>query len=144
MADVLTNEQRRYCMSRIRGKDTKPEIIVRKMVHSMGYRFRLHQRKLPGTPDMVLPRHHKVIFVHGCFWHAHANCRLARQPGSNKDYWSAKLSENVDRDLRKAEELRRSGWRVVIIWQCETSDPVMLEDRLCREFSSQAAADRSG
>ena len=131
MADVLNREQRTYCMSRIRGKDTKPEIVVRRIVHGMGYRFRLHQRELPGSPDIVLPRHRKVIFVHGCFWHKH-RCRYGRvRPATNKEFWEKKRQGNVDRDRRNMRALKRMGWRVLVVWECWTRDMPRLEERLC-------------
>ena len=130
MTDVLTAEQRAYCMSRIRGKDTKPEIIVRQIVHCMGYRFRLHQRELPGSPDIVLPRHRKVIFVHGCFWHRH-RCRYGRvRPATNREFWEKKRQGNVDRDRKNMRALKRMGWRVLVIWECWTRDIEKLEHRL--------------
>ena len=133
MADVLNREQRRYCMSRIRAKDTRPEIIVRRSVHCMGYRFRLHQRKLPGSPDIVLSRHRKVIFVHGCFWHRH-HCRYGRvRPATNKEFWEKKRQGNVDRDRRNVKALRRMGWNVLVAWECWTRDIPKLERRL-RDF----------
>ena len=133
MADVLNREQRRYCMSRIRGKHTKPEIVVRRIVHCMGYRFRLHRRELPGSPDMVLPRHLKVIFVHGCFWHKH-RCRYGRvRPATNKEFWEKKRGGNVERDRRNLKALKRMGWNVLVVWECWTRDASKLERRL-REF----------
>jgi DNA mismatch endonuclease (patch repair protein) len=133
MADVLTSEQRKYCMSRIRGKDTGPEAIVRGMVHRMGYRFRLHQRELPGSPDIVLPRHHKVIFVHGCFWHMH-RCRYGRvRPATHRQFWEKKRGGNVERDRRNVKALNRMGWDVLVVWECWTRDLPRLERRL-RDF----------
>jgi DNA mismatch endonuclease (patch repair protein) len=130
MVDVLTSEQRKYCMSRIRGKDTKPEIIVRRMVHCMGYRFRLHRRDLPGSPDIVLACHRKVIFVHGCFWHKHY-CRYGRvRPTTNKEFWEKKRSRNVERDQKNVKALRRMGWNVLVVWECWTEDRSKLECRL--------------
>jgi DNA mismatch endonuclease (patch repair protein) len=133
MADVLNARQRAYCMSRIRAKDTRPEIIVRGMVHSMGYRFRLHRRELPGSPDIVLPRHHKVIFVHGCFWHMH-RCRYGRvRPATNRQFWEKKRGGNVERDRRNVKALKSMGWDVLIVWECWTRDLPRLERRL-RDF----------
>lgn len=121
------------CMSRIRARDTKPEIILRKMVHGMGYRFRLHCRELPGSPDVVLPRHRKVIFVHGCFWHMH-HCRYGRvRPATNPEFWAKKRQGNVDRDRRNTKALRAMGWKVLVVWECWTRDVPKLERRL-REF----------
>jgi DNA mismatch endonuclease (patch repair protein) len=136
MADVLNREQRRFCMSRIHGRDTKPEIIVRKTVHCMGYRFRLHRQGLPGSPDIVLPRHRKVIFVHGCFWHMH-RCRYGRvRPATNAEFWEKKRRGNVDRDRRNIKALRAMGWRVLVAWECWTRDTPKLEHRL-REFLAE-------
>ena len=120
MADVHTARQRSFNMSRIRGKDTKPELIVRSVVHQMGFRFRLHRRDLPGTPDLVLPRHNKVIFVHGCYWHMH-RCRYGRViPKTNTEFWQTKRMGNVERDRRNIRKLRRNGWSVLILWECWT------------------------
>jgi DNA mismatch endonuclease (patch repair protein) len=120
-------------MSRIRAKDTKPEIVVRRIVHCMGYRFRLHQRELPGSPDIVLPRHRKVIFVHGCFWHKHY-CRYGRvRPATNKEFWEKKRRGNVDRDRRTTKALKRMGWNVLVVWECWIRDMPKLERRL-RDF----------
>jgi len=120
MTDVLTPEQRKRCMSRIGPKGSAPEKTVRSVVHGMGYRFRLHRCDLPGKPDLVLPRHRAVIFVHGCFWHRHS-CKYGRpQPKSNSEFWREKLARNVERDKRVVHELRRRGWQVLIIWECET------------------------
>jgi DNA mismatch endonuclease (patch repair protein) len=117
-------------MSRIRGKDTKPELIVRSMVHRMGYRFRLHARHLPGKPDLVLPRHEKVIFVHGCYWHMH-RCRYGRVvPKTNTEFWQNKRQGNVDRDRRNLRQLRRDGWSVLVIWECWTKDEQKLKSKL--------------
>lgn len=127
-------------MSRIRGKDTKPEIAVRKLVHRMGYRFRLHRRDLPGSPDLAFPGRKKVIFVHGCFWHMHPDpgCRRARVPKSRVDYWKPKLERNRGRDLENEEKLRRLGWEVLVVWECEIRHAGRLEDGI-REFLEGAA-----
>ena len=123
MTDVHTTEQRSYNMSRIGAKDTKPEIIVRSLVHQMGYRFRLHRNDLPGKPDLVLPRHGKIIFVHGCFWHMH-RCRYGRvTPKTNAEFWQAKRTGNVERDRRNLRQLRKTEWKVLVIWECWTKDP---------------------
>ena len=107
-------------MSRIRSKGMKPEMIVRRLVHAMGYRYRLHQNALPGTPDLVFPSRRKVIFVHGCFWHQHAGCSDGHLPASNRGYWIPKLQRNTRRDQIAVEKLRELGWDVLIIWECET------------------------
>lgn len=106
-------------MSRIRGKDTKPEKIVRSMLHEMGYRFRLHRRDLPGNPDIVLPKYKKVIFVHGCFWHGHKGCPRSKRPTSNKKFWSEKLRKNIERDKQNQKKLKELGWDYFTIWQCQ-------------------------
>ncbi len=106
-------------MSRIRGKDTKPELRVRSQLHRMGYRFRLHRKDLPGRPDIVLPKYDTVIFVHGCFWHRHKGCRFAYTPKTRVEFWETKFEQNVRRDKRNAAALWRGGWRVLKIWECE-------------------------
>lgn len=127
MADVHTAAQRSFNMSRIRGKDTKPEMIVRSLVHQMGYRFRLHRKDLPGKPDLVLPGHRKIIFVHGCFWHMH-RCRYGRvTPRTNADFWQAKREGNVERDRRNRKSLKADGWEILTVWECWTRNP---EERL--------------
>lgn len=127
--DTRSPEQRRQIMQAVKAKNTTPEIAVRRVLHRLGYRFRIHRRDLPGKPDIVLPKHRTVIFVHGCFWHAHC-CAKGRPPKSNLDYWLPKLQENVRRDRAKVEQLESLGWRVVTIWQCETGDPEILADRI--------------
>lgn len=107
-------------MSRIRSRDTKPEFIVRSMLHRMGYRFRLHRKDLPGRPDIVLPRHGTVIFVNGCFWHRHKGCRFSYGPKNRKRFWQKKFNDNVERDKKAKRELKELGWRVIIIWECQT------------------------
>jgi DNA mismatch endonuclease (patch repair protein) len=130
MTDTLSSQERSRLMSRIRGKDTKPELVVRRQLHSMGYRFRLHRRDLPGCPDIVLPRHGICIFVHGCFWHLHRNCKDARSPKTKRAWWRKKLEGNAARDKRHAAALRRLGWRVLTIWECQTEKPEKLARRL--------------
>ena len=121
MADTLSRAERSRRMARIRGKDTKPELIVRRLLHSRGRRFRLHQAGLPGHPDLVFPARRAVIFVHGCFWHRHPDpaCPLARLPKSKLDFWLPKLEGNARRDLATAERLARDGWRSLTVWECE-------------------------
>ena len=119
MADTLTQAQRRYCMSQVRGEDTSPEIEVRRVLHCLGYRFRLHRRDLPGRPDIVLPKYRSVIFVHGCFWHGHRSCPRSARPTSNASFWSNKLDNNIARDKRAMVRLRFLGWRVLVIWECQ-------------------------
>jgi DNA mismatch endonuclease, patch repair protein len=117
-------------MSRIRGKDTKPELTVRRLIHSLGFRFRLHRRDLPGAPDIVLPRLRRVIFVHGCFWHRHAGCRFAYNPKTNREFWQTKFDANVARDVRSLRSLRARGWSAEVVWECELSDSASLSRRL--------------
>lgn len=119
MADVMTPEQRSRCMAAIRGKDTKPEMIVRRYLFSRGLRFRVQVRKLPGNPDIVLPKYRTVIFVNGCFWHGHEGCRYYRLPKSNIEFWEQKIKNNVARDVRNENELKSLGWRVIRVWECD-------------------------
>jgi DNA mismatch endonuclease (patch repair protein) len=122
MTDVFTPEKRSRIMARVKGADTRPEMIVRSMAHRMGFRFRLHVRDLPGRPDLVFPRHKKIIFVHGCFWHGHDGCRRSARPTTNTEFWNRKLSGNVERDKRNREALIEAGWKVLVVWECETRD----------------------
>lgn len=124
--DILTPEQRSEVMRRIRGKDTKPEKLLRSALHRAGFRFRLHRRSLPGAPDIVFPSRRKAIFVHGCFWHSH-RCKRARKPASNRDYWIPKLAENKKRDARNRRRLTALGWSSLVVWECQlrTMDRVM-------------------
>ena len=117
--DVLTPEQRHKNMSRIRGQDTKPEEIVRKYLFSKGFRYRKNDRRYPGKPDIVLPKYRAVIFINGCFWHQHAGCRYASIPKSRQDFWLPKLRGNVERDQQNIDALTKSGWRVIVVWECE-------------------------
>ena len=117
-------------MRAVRGKNTVPELVVRKMVHRLGVRFRLHRKNLSGTPDLVFASRRLCIFVNGCFWHRHEGCHLTTTPRSNVAFWEGKFARNVKRDAEQAEQLRRAGWRVETIWQCETRDPTTLERRL--------------
>lgn len=118
MADVHTPEQRSYNMSQIRGKNTKPEELVRKYLFSQGFRYRKNDRKLPGKPDIVLPKYKTVIFVNGCFWHGHESCRYFVWPKSNAEFWREKITSNILRDARNHQLLREHGWRVIVIWEC--------------------------
>ena len=130
MADTLSTEERSRLMSRIRGKDTKPELVVRCLLHAMGYRFRLHRSDLPGRPDIVLPRHGVCIFVHGCFWHLHSKCKDARIPKTRTAWWRKKLEGNATRDKHRAAALCQLGWRVVTIWECQTQNLDLLNSQL--------------
>ncbi|MEO1039651.1 MAG: DNA mismatch endonuclease Vsr [Pseudomonadota bacterium] len=130
MVDRLTPERRSRLMSRVRSKDTSPELRVRRIAHALGYRFRLHRRDLPGKPDLVFPRLKKTVFVHGCFWHRHPGCRKATMPKSRTEFWQEKFDRNVARDERALEELKVLGWRVLVIWECETKSDDALRQRL--------------
>lgn len=134
--DTLTPAERSERMARVRSRDTRPELAVRKLLFSMGFRYRLHDRKLPGTPDIVLPSRRKIVFVHGCFWHRHVNCALARLPKSRKAFWGAKLESNRLRDGRVKAALRRSGWSVATVWECQLGDMARLGRRLRRFLES--------
>ena len=119
MADVHNKRVRSYNMSRIQGKNTKPEMIVRRFLHSKGFRYRLHVDYLPGKPDLVLPKHGTVIFVHGCFWHAHERCNFFKIPETRKSHWKKKLLNNRDRDKKNIVSLKKKGWKVKVIWECD-------------------------
>ena len=120
-------------MSGIRGKDTRPEMMVRKGLHRLGFRFRLHNRNLPGKPDLVLPKRAAVVFVHGCYWHRHQGCRYATTPSTRPEFWQAKFQGNVERDRRNQRELMKAGWRVFIVWECALrSDLVDALERLAK------------
>ena len=125
-------------MSAIRGKDTRPEMLVRRYLHACGIRFRLHSRQLPGRPDIVLPRFRTVVFVHGCFWHRHPGCHLASTPATRTEFWSAKFSRNVERDRENASALAAMGWQVLTIWECETRDPLLLDQLFWRILAGGA------
>ena len=133
--DKYTIEKRSWIMSRIKGKDTTPEKTVRSMLHRMGFRFRLHKRDLPGSPDIAMPRHNTVIFVHGCFWHCHPGCKDSGIPKTNTIFWQNKLGKNVERDKKNIENLKYLGWNVVVIWECETKDAEGLYKKLKTELT---------
>ena len=132
MVDSLTPEERSQIMARVRSKNSRPELAVRKIVFALGYRYRLHARALPGCPDLVFRPKRKVIFVHGCFWHRHANCALVRMPKSRIDFWTTKLEGNRDRDKRNKRALVREGWKVLTIWECQLGDAARLATRIRR------------
>ena len=129
MTDTHTKEQRSRNMARVKNKNTAPELLVRSLLHRMGYRFRLHRRDLPGSPDIVLPRHKKVIFVHGCFWHGH-DCPRGRRPSTNREFWDVKLDRNIERDRSAQRELNKIGWKTLVIWQCQTKNEDELRAQL--------------
>lgn len=130
--DTVSAERRSEIMRRVRSVNTGPELAVRRLAHGLGYRFRLHRRDLPGRPDLVFPGRHKVIFVHGCFWHRHKGCALARIPKSRVEFWSRKLEGNARRDGRNERALRQAGWGVMTIWECQTRDLARLATRIGR------------
>lgn len=147
--DIISPARRSVLMSRIRGKDTKPEVLVRRAAHALGYRFRLHRRDLPGSPDLVFPRLRKVIFVHGCFWHRHAACRYAYVPKSNADFWASKFASNVRRDSQAMRSLADLAWKVLVVWECELSDEAAVSSRLAvflggQERNNKREGDRNG
>ncbi len=131
--DIYSKEKRSQIMSAVRSSGTKPELIVRKALHSLGFRFRLHSKALPGKPNIVLPKHKAVVFVHGCFWHHHKGCGKSKLPTSNAEFWQTKIFENVRRDKKTISHLRRLGWRVLIVWECETKGGIFIK-KLYRFF----------
>lgn len=137
--DSLTPEQRSARMARVRNRDTQPELRVRKLIHSLGYRYRLHRRDLPGNPDLVFPSRRKVIFVHGCFWHRHPDpqCPLARWPKSKLSFWKPKLTANAQRDIRNQKALHADGWKILVVWECELRYREQLENNLKRFLEAQ-------
>lgn len=130
MVDNLTQAKRSWNMSRVRNRDTKPELMVRSLLHRSGFRFRLHEKGLSGRPDIVLPKYRTVVFVHGCFWHRHKGCPDATTPKTKTAFWKRKFQGNTARDLRTAEDLRSSGWKIIIVWECETCKADKLLKRL--------------
>ncbi|MGE5563557.1 MAG: very short patch repair endonuclease [Bacillota bacterium] len=132
MTDTLTRKERSARMARVRGRDTKPEMVVRRLVHGLGFRYRLHDRRLPGAPDLVFKSRRKAIFIHGCFWHRHSDpcCKLARMPKSKLEFWRPKLEGNRERDLRNQSELDAIGWKYLVVWECELGHREQLENKL--------------
>lgn len=128
----MTPSERSARMAKVRGRDSKPEMVVRRMIHAMRFRYRLHDRRLPGSPDLVFPRLRKAIFVHGCFWHRHPDpeCKLARMPKSRLDFWEPKLQGNRQRDLRRQHELETLEWQICVVWECQMRDKEQLENEL--------------
>ncbi|MDH5528743.1 MAG: DNA mismatch endonuclease Vsr [Paracoccaceae bacterium] len=119
MVDIVDSETRSRMMSNIRGKDTKPEMMLRRALHAHGFRFRLHRKGLPGRPDLVFPKHRAAVFVHGCFWHRHPDCSKATTPATRAEFWQNKFTENTARDQRNINQLQKAGWRVLVVWECE-------------------------
>ena len=130
MADIMTPEQRHRCMAAVKGKDTKPEMIVRRYLHSLGYRYGLHNKKLPGSPDLVIRKYKTVIFIHGCFWHGHEGCKYSRLPKTNESFWKEKISVNRKRDEQSKEQLEKSGWTVLTVWECDLKNRELREKTL--------------
>ncbi len=124
--DRLSRGHRSWNMSRIKSRDTSPELKVRSVLHSSGYRFRLHRKDLPGKPDIVLPKYRTVIFVHGCFWHRHLDCKYAYTPKSNIEFWEKKFTANIQRDLRSKKLLQEQGWTVIVVWECQVNNQEIL------------------
>lgn len=125
-------------MSRVKSKNTAPEIRVRRVAHAMGLRFRIHRRDLPGNPDIIFPKYRAAIFIHGCFWHRHLGCKKATMPKSNVRFWEEKFTHNIERDERNIQKLRELGWSVAIFWECEVKDPEEIEKRLCDVLSDSS------
>ena len=130
--DIVDPARRSKMMAGIQGRDTVPEVVVRRTAHRLGFRFRLYRKDLPGRPDLVFPRYRVVVLVHGCFWHRHEGCRYAYTPQSRVEFWTEKFRQNVARDRRTEDALRRLGWRVLVIWECETRDDAVVAHRLKR------------
>lgn len=141
--DNVSSKQRSKNMAAVKNKNTTPEIHVRKILHSMGFRFRLHRRDLPGCPDIVLPKHRLCIFVHGCFWHQHPNCKRATFPETRKEFWAEKFEKNKLRDEIAVRELRRLGWQTIIIWECETKNKELLTKVISARIDSQKELNQS-
>ncbi|MBN1186111.1 MAG: DNA mismatch endonuclease Vsr [Bacteroidales bacterium] len=127
--DVFSKEKRSRIMAQVKGKNTRPEMVVRSTLHKMGYRFRLYRKDLPGKPDITLPKHNKVIFVHGCFWHGHEGCPRSKRPATNIKFWNEKLDKNIKRDKNNIKALRKLGWKPLIIWTCEIKDTTVLKKK---------------
>jgi DNA mismatch endonuclease (patch repair protein) len=140
MTDVYPAEKRSAVMRRVKGRDTTPEMLVRRVLTKLGARYRLHRKDLPGSPDVVMPGRRLALFVHGCFWHGHDCARGARVPKQNRDYWTAKVGRNRARDAAAREALESAGWRVETLWECELKDPAALEARLTKLLASTAKA----
>ena len=141
--DILTKEKRSWNMSRIRSGNTKPELLVRSLLHRMGYRFRLHRKDLPGKPDIVLPKHKAVIFIHGCFWHHHDGCKYAYIPKTRQEFWRAKFKSNVERDKKVKKQLKEKNWRILVIWECELSNIESIIKRL-KDYLNKERTDKNG
>ena len=143
LTEPPVSPERRRMMSSVRGKNTKPELLVRRLVHGMGYRFRLHRRELPGSPDLVFPSRRKVVFVHGCFWHQHKRCRKGTIPKTRENFWRTKLQGNSARDERVRKNLKSMGWSCLVIWECEMRDVDFLARKLSRFLGAASVRDRA-
>lgn len=132
--DRITKSQRSANMAKVRSRDTSPEMIVRRIAHAFGLRYRLHVRRLPGTPDLVFPRWRKIVFIHGCFWHQHRKCHRATMPKTRRGFWSAKFKANITRDEQALRRLKVEGWDVLVLWECQTKQRLGVEKRLARFF----------
>lgn len=142
-ADVVTPEQRSKNMSKIKGKNTKPEMIVRSACYELGLRYRLHRKDLPGTPDLVFSKHRLCLFVHGCFWHRHPGCKYAYTPKSRLDFWLPKLAKNIERDTKARQALEAAGWRVSIIWECQTKNRDALRTEIQKMIDPEPDSQRT-
>lgn len=132
MADTRTKQKRREIMQSVKSVNTTPELAVRSLVHRLGYRFRLHYKKLPGKPDLAFPARNKVIFVHGCFWHGHENCAKGKLPKSNLEFWQPKILRNKERDAQRTKEIKSLGWKVLTVWQCELKKVKALQGKIVK------------
>lgn len=130
MVDIYSRKKRSDIMSKISGKETTPEILIRKYLFSKGFRFRKNDKRYPGKPDIVLPKHNTIIFVHGCFWHGHQNCKYSKLPNTNTEVWKVKIQANVSRDKKNYDKLKKGGWKISIVWQCELNSKGKIKNRL--------------
>lgn len=142
--DVFDAEKRSWIMSRVKNKNTKPELMVRSIIYHLGYRFRLHRSDLPGKPDIVLSGCRKVIFVHGCFWHGHEECKRSARPSTNISFWEEKLNKNIEHDKQHLKQLRENGWDALVVWQCELKDVDRLIEKLQRFLNKKGLEDAQG
>jgi len=137
MVDHLSKDKRSWNMNRIRSRHTKPDLILRSLLHRSGFRFRINYNKLPGSPDIVLPKYKAVIFAHGCFWHRHPNCSKATTPNTNKDYWQKKFDNNVSRDIEIRKELKKLKWHIIVVWECEImADPLLVLESIIKQLDN--------
>ena len=143
MTDLVSSQTRSRIMASVRRRDTRPELVIRHSLHRLGFRFRVSDRSLPGSPDIKLSRYRTVIFVNGCFWHRHNGCRYATLPASNREWWVEKFAQNVARDRRKIQQIRKAGWRVMVVWECAVRDPGRVRDRAIRRLVEWIRSDVS-